>query len=357
MNLERFDDFVKDKCCILTPNQQLRSGYKNRQQLKRAVRIYKDPKAQAVYGGGRSFADIPEQEVENILLASKRFMPIRFVDLDRGTDAPVRPIPRRAVRERQAVDAVQELVASISRQESISQELEEVTAELAEKAERGETPDREQLSYVERLERQLERNEDEIRELKYLVERGKVFERTLAQREMDALEEAEQQEKSSEQQRKLNLFLTTPKSELVQIVEAHKDEIYRLNAEVSSDQRKPYSQILQLGRDRLIKYLFDTLGMDIDELYTTSGLEDIYDEPDPSGAGPSRPAGAPLAPEAEEEEEEEEALPPPTETTRRYNIIEEGIEEGREVQFPYRPGREPEEHTQTRSHDPVAPRP
>lgn len=295
MNLDRFDELVKNKCCVLTPAQQLRSGYKNKQQLKKAVSIYKDPEKQSQIGGGLSFAYIPEQDVEGILLSSKRHMPIRYVNLDRGTDAPIRPVPA-PVRD-DVINPVEELIASISRQESLSQELQEVSAELAEKADRGETPDRDQLSYVERLERQLQRSEDEIRELKYLVERGKVFERTLAQREMEALEEAEEQEKSAEQQRKLNLFLTTPKAELVQIAEAHREEIMLRNAEVPTDKRKVFSQILQMSRERMIKYLFDTLGMDIDELYTSSGLEDIYEDPEragPSGSAPEEPVEEPV---------------------------------------------------------------
>jgi len=330
MNLDRYDSVVKSRCEELPLGIQVRSGYKNKKQVRKAVSIYKDSIKQEEYGAGRAYAQIAEQDIEGILLHSKRFLPIRYVNLDKGTDAPIRPVAN-PINPTEPIDPVQELVANISRQQSLSQELQEVAAELSAKADRGEAPDPEELTYVERLERQLEKAERDNKELRFLVEKGKVQERTLAQMEMDALEEAGRAEESAEAQRKLNALMTASKPELVDYLEANKEIIVELNAGVPDGKREPFSRIKTMSRERILKYLLDYLNIDVEDLYIGMGM-DLILEAGAAGAGPSRlqEEGEELTfeeQEFEEEVREEEGAGqaedlPARETTRRMGVRE-----------------------------------
>jgi len=279
--MDHYDKVVRDRCCRLSDKEKLNSGLITQRQVKDAIKTYKNP-ATAQYFAGEY--QLLNQNIKAELLTSPGVKQFLGVKMPIPENIPIRPVPtvvrviepdneEGRILERANDQREDDLRETLIRQQSISEELQEVSAELKEKYDRGDTPLPEDLDRVTRLEKELERANKKIVELEFQVQRGKVQEKTLAEFEAEALEEAEQQRIRAESERKLRSLQNQPVGTLRDLTEILSEEIGLRNVEVSPEKRVPPSQIKQMGRQRLVEYLTGPLGFDIDELFLQAGLE------------------------------------------------------------------------------------
>jgi hypothetical protein len=86
--LEKFDKFTKKKCCVLSPTEQIRSGFKRRTDLKKAIKgIGQNP--EYARDGGGVLLGLPLEDAERLLMKDPSFQ--RIGKLER--EDPLRPAP------------------------------------------------------------------------------------------------------------------------------------------------------------------------------------------------------------------------------------------------------------------------
>lgn len=91
--LDKYDKKVYDRCCNLTPSQQLRTGFRTMGDVKRAVAVVHNPSNREHFGRVL-FTHTQEQHIESILKGSSSLLTpsgIRYSVLDSGDDQAIRP--------------------------------------------------------------------------------------------------------------------------------------------------------------------------------------------------------------------------------------------------------------------------
>lgn len=91
--LDKYDKKVYDRCCNLTPSQQLRTGFRTMGDVKRAVAVVHNPSNREHFGRVL-FTHTQEQHIESILKGSSSLLTpsgIRYSILDSGDDQAIRP--------------------------------------------------------------------------------------------------------------------------------------------------------------------------------------------------------------------------------------------------------------------------
>jgi hypothetical protein len=306
--MDRFDKVVRDRCCHLAEAEKLHSGLKTSKQLKNTLRLYRDRQIAKHFGGDKQVMNevIIEQIIEPPVMD-----PNTVLQMPVPKDTAIRPAhliaqvrgpedPQGRIFERMKEQREEALASNLERQESIRSQLEEVVAVVEEKMDRGDKPLPADLSRIERLEKQLEKAEEENRELKFEIGRQKQLVRVQAEREMEALEEGGRAEeeaaraKGKQQQTAMRLaIMEADKQVLLNYYEAEKDMINQLTAELPAKDRRYESRLKASSAKVIAKYLLDTLGIDEEAIYIVSGLSMIEEEEgldqaeEEGGPGPS----------------------------------------------------------------------
>ncbi len=88
-----YDDYVLKKCGVLTPAQQLRTGFKTQGDIRKATALIKNPLNRSAYGRA-GIVDRSASEIQNIILTKANVkQDLRVNKLIGDANIPVRPAP------------------------------------------------------------------------------------------------------------------------------------------------------------------------------------------------------------------------------------------------------------------------
>jgi len=91
-NLDNYDKKVRKECRILSVHERIRTGFRNKNDIKKAVAIIKDPRNRTAFGRA-PIVNVNMDLIEDnlIKLGSQKPSGIRAHRLDRGIDQVIRP--------------------------------------------------------------------------------------------------------------------------------------------------------------------------------------------------------------------------------------------------------------------------
>lgn len=90
--LDNYDKKVRNECCILSAPGRIRTGFRNKNDIKKAVAIIKDPRNRTAFGRAPIVNVNMDVIEENLIkLGSQKPSGIRAQRLDRGADQVIRP--------------------------------------------------------------------------------------------------------------------------------------------------------------------------------------------------------------------------------------------------------------------------
>lgn len=326
--MDSYDKFVKRHCCKLSDAEALKSGFHTKGQLKNSLYMYDSPGLQ------RDFALIKRTFTElavTVLNPELEFLPPTAVNLP--TNYAHRPQP-----------LIAPVTLTIAQQEEIEGEIAQTELEVEKLAEF-----QQEFEVLKKGKRESSVPgtpqfptpretflEKQIAELKDKVERDKVTQKVLVEREMDALEDESKALDSAqkEQKRASQAEETAVRSMAVSKINKYIEDnwwgsLNRKNDIIPRAQGGlTKSGLLAKPKEQKLEYLFNVLDVTLSDLYQrTQGIDEVVAGGSP-GAGPSRT------------EEEESTL---------QRFLRDNRDPGKKLDFPEEPPPPPQELQRTRS--------
>ena len=263
--MDEFDALVRRRCCKLTPELQLKTGFKTKSQLKNGLLSYKDPSIQ------KDFSVIGKN-------LTKLFHSLVIADeLGYGGGGAATALPANYSHRPQPITSsvhlsrgqTDEIITGIENLNQLEDNLTQLTGLLeAEKGEGGPSagpgsPD------SQFLERQIEELKQQIKDQRA---RNRVEQNVLAQREMDVLEELETAEdraremERSELKSKENAIRGVPRGELKEWIDQNWEGNLQIRMEgVPIELRKNKTSLKNMAGKT--EYLLNVLEYPVEDLY------------------------------------------------------------------------------------------
>lgn len=270
LNMEAYDKAVKNHCCLLTPAERLKTGFKTKTQLKRSIEnIALNPE----YANDGAFIGANVNEVIAIInpVSISTYEGISL----KGQDIPNRPVNIQG----EPAEELQGLARTVTA-ESVRSELEEVALEIEEKMDRGELPTPQDLNRVEQLERLLAQTQQELQEARFLREREKELTKIAVEEEMRTGEELSQLELRRQVEQ-------ASKEDLLRYIQQQRFKVANLTAGVPPKERQYESQLERASAKKIANYYLETLRIDPKEIVEEMKPRQLFQEPQAGEASTS----------------------------------------------------------------------